>query len=141
MLLVSRSDAPRLVDWAISPSVKWLAECLLPKIVRWTNEDEGKSKRVLPNSLVGEDRYSQLYTELKRKYGRKMAEVKNLKRPLQIAQRFVFYIDLARRDCDRSSEIRIRGHSHSDVSLGERTDENVRRLTSCLFWRAAALAR
>ncbi|XP_065830712.1 probable tRNA (uracil-O(2)-)-methyltransferase isoform X2 [Oscarella lobularis] len=75
LLLVSRSDAPRLVDWAISPSVKWLAECLLPKIVRWTNEDEGKSKRVLPNSLVGEDRYSQLYTELKRKYGRKMAEI------------------------------------------------------------------
>jgi tRNASer (uridine44-2'-O)-methyltransferase len=66
----------------LCPSVKWLAEKLLPKLASWmktrSKESDGlttKWKASPPNALINEDKYSKLYRHLKEKYGRKMTEI------------------------------------------------------------------
>ena len=76
------TDLPRLRDQTLCPSVKWLAEKLLPKLAGWMKARSKKSdgletkwKAAPPNQLINEDKYSKLYRHLKEKYGRRMAEV------------------------------------------------------------------
>lgn len=76
------TDSRRQTDQTLCPSVKWLAEKLLPKLAHWMearskeNSASGSQwKAAPPHSLISEDQYGMLYRQLKEKYGRRMREV------------------------------------------------------------------
>jgi tRNASer (uridine44-2'-O)-methyltransferase len=55
-------------------SEKWLSNVLLPKLVKWSEEDDLHTG-VTSIRLVPLERYNQVYQEMKEKYGRKLVEV------------------------------------------------------------------
>ncbi|XP_064618763.1 probable tRNA (uracil-O(2)-)-methyltransferase isoform X2 [Lineus longissimus] len=55
-------------------SEKWLSDVLLPKLVKWSEEDNlhlGSSSI----ALVSLERYNQVYQEMKEKYGKRLVEI------------------------------------------------------------------
>eukprot|EP00118_Oscarella_pearsei_P008635 m.45600 g.45600 ORF g.45600 m.45600 type:complete len:613 (+) comp33622_c0_seq14:1105-2943(+) len=75
LFVPSAETSSRYVDWIDSPSLKWLSESLMPKLTRWAKKEEAGSGEHIPNKLINQDRYSELYTKLKLKHGKKMAEI------------------------------------------------------------------
>ena len=69
------------------PTREWLRGVLLPKIVQWSEEESSQKQSVPPGkhrvgksrkrgeSLIPLGRYSQLYAELKEKYGPTLVKV------------------------------------------------------------------
>lgn len=58
----------------------WIKHCLLPKLVKWCNQDieedsQGLVSNVQSLSLVDIEEYNDLYNELKTKYGTEMVKV------------------------------------------------------------------
>lgn len=61
------------------PTAKWLKTVLLPKLTKWMSDSRdmrtGSGPLVVRKSLVDIGRYSQLYRELKLKYGPTLVQV------------------------------------------------------------------
>nr|XP_054749079.1 probable tRNA (uracil-O(2)-)-methyltransferase [Lytechinus pictus] len=57
------------------PSVEWLANTLAPKIVKWASEIRGSDRVEVVKPLVPMDRYTELYQEMKQKYGREFVRI------------------------------------------------------------------
>ncbi len=75
-------DSPSVKDSATptngvtTPTLEWLKAVLLPKVCQWSEENKGKSlSSGRGKSLVPLSRYSQLYRELKSKYGELLVKV------------------------------------------------------------------
>ncbi len=75
-------DSPTVRDSATptngvtTPTLEWLKAVLLPKVCQWSEENKGKSPSAgRGKSLVPLSRYSQLYRELKSKYGEHLVKV------------------------------------------------------------------
>ncbi|XP_071945097.1 probable tRNA (uracil-O(2)-)-methyltransferase [Antedon mediterranea] len=56
------------------PSIPWLKNQLLPKLIKWATENNEDSGNQF-TSLVAMDKYSKLYAELKQKYGAKFVKL------------------------------------------------------------------
>ena len=60
----------------MTPTVKWLADVLLPKIVRWAEENQTMAGKCRRDPLVPLDKFCLLYQRLKGKYGPFFVEVR-----------------------------------------------------------------
>ena len=74
-LSVSVTVVERSAPRGSSCSGKWLLEQLLPKIVKWSETEEG-GPSASSLRLVPIDRYNALYQRMKVKYGAPMVEVR-----------------------------------------------------------------
>ena len=57
------------------PTSSWLSDTLLPKLAKWATEVDPDVPLSSSHSLISVERYSNLYAELKQKYGPKFVKV------------------------------------------------------------------
>lgn len=58
------------------PSIEWLGNTLAPKLIKWASEIVGSGQVVVVKPLVPMDRYTELYREMKQKYGTEFVKVR-----------------------------------------------------------------
>lgn len=73
----TRDKAILTINGITTPTLEWLKTVLLPKVSQWTKESWLQPQAVKGKSLIPLSRYSQLYSELKRKYGESLVKVGN----------------------------------------------------------------
>ncbi|XP_030848144.1 probable tRNA (uracil-O(2)-)-methyltransferase [Strongylocentrotus purpuratus] len=57
------------------PSIEWLGNTLAPKLTKWASEIVGSGQVVVVKPLVPMDRYTELYREMKQKYGTEFVKI------------------------------------------------------------------
>ena len=68
-------------DWSPNkttvPSIQWLSDILIPKLVQWANESSENGNRDEPKrmTLVSLDGYTSNYLRMKQKYGTHLVKV------------------------------------------------------------------
>lgn len=99
----------------------WMKHCLLPKLVKWCDQEaladdsSGMISNVPSLSLVDIEEYNDLYNELKVKYGLEMVKVRRKHDRLSFARALNVFgtVDLAGEY--RSFEVCLRGRGHCDL--------------------------